>query len=232
MPSLAGIRYRLRLIGAALSAPFDKLYCYPQTSTGLFDFLGPLFSNLPAVPADLAAAPLPDDLGAKVIRSSEPEVARTLYVLARLLSATRIVEVGVYRGATSRFLARALADCRGGTLHQVDLCPEALATARATVGQLPRVQLISHRGLSTAPKVLAAVPEGCDLVYLDADHSEHGVESELRCWLPKVRPGGLISIHDTINVPGVCRAVHRYADSHRTLTMATGRGSGITLIQG
>jgi hypothetical protein len=89
---------------------------------------------------------------------------------------------------------------------------------------------MTHHGLSTAPDVVGAVPPDCDLIYLDADHSEMGVQAELNAWLPRIRAGGIIGIHDTINVPGVCRAVHRSAQGRRILTIATSRGSGLSLI--
>jgi predicted O-methyltransferase YrrM len=220
------------LIKAALIVPFNKLYSYPQSSTGVFDFLGQLIPGLPEVPPELLSTTLPDEADSRVIQSSEPEVARTLYVLSRLLKAHRIVEVGVYRGATSRLLARALADNGGGILHLVDLSPEALVSAQAASQPHPSVSILGHCGLSTATQMLGEVPAECDLIYLDADHSESGVHAELTSWLPKLRAGGIVGVHDSINVPGVCRAVHRFsAGRSRLLTVATGRGSGLSLIQ-
>lgn len=48
-------------------------------------------------------------------------------------------------------------------------------------------------------------------VYLDADHSEAGVEADLCAWLPKVKVGGVIGGHDYghRDFPGVQRAVDR-----------------------
>lgn len=35
-----------------------------------------------------------------------------------------------------------------------------------------------------------------DLVYIDADHGYESVMEDIRLWMPKVRPGGIISGHD------------------------------------
>ena len=36
----------------------------------------------------------------------------------------------------------------------------------------------------------------CDLLIIDADHSERGVRGDIICWLSHVKPEGLIMIHD------------------------------------
>jgi hypothetical protein len=38
-----------------------------------------------------------------------------------------------------------------------------------------------------------------DAVYLDADHSKAGVLADLKLWMPKVRPGGVIAGHDYLD---------------------------------
>jgi hypothetical protein len=45
-----------------------------------------------------------------------------------------------------------------------------------------------------------------DFVFIDACHEEDFVVRDIRAWLPKVKPGGLLAGHD-INWPGVRRAV-------------------------
>lgn len=36
----------------------------------------------------------------------------------------------------------------------------------------------------------------CDFVFLDADHTHEAVRADIRAWLPKVRPGGVLAGHD------------------------------------
>lgn len=49
-----------------------------------------------------------------------------------------------------------------------------------------------------------------DVVYIDAEHDELNVQSDIDAWLPKVRKGGLISGHDyTESWPDVIKVVKR-----------------------
>jgi len=48
--------------------------------------------------------------------------------------------------------------------------------------------------------------ESLDFVFIDADHTEEAVRSDINNWLPKIRKGGLLSGHD-ISWPSVKNAV-------------------------
>jgi len=229
MATVAGFLFRLRLAAKALTCPADIRW-FPVGQTSLFDFLKPLLTQIPEIPRELMAATQPELGQAKIIESSEPEVARTLYGLALLLGSRQIVEVGVFRGFTSEFLAAAL-DRREGHLHLVDLNWKALDEASLRSSRYVNCRIEKHLGRSTDPSVVNAVPDNCDLIFLDADHSEEGVAEELAAWLPKLRNDGIIAIHDTIAFQGVCRAVTPFAGKFPTLTMATCRGSGLTMIR-
>lgn len=53
-----------------------------------------------------------------------------------------------------------------------------------------------------------------DFVFIDADHSYDGVKADIAAWLPKLKPGGLLSGHDYDNPEfpkfGVARAVDEF----------------------
>lgn len=49
-----------------------------------------------------------------------------------------------------------------------------------------------------------------DFVFLDGDHTEAGLERDMRAWVPKVRTGGLITGHDW-SWPTVRRVLYRLA---------------------
>lgn len=42
--------------------------------------------------------------------------------------------------------------------------------------------------------------ESLDFVYIDADHTYEAVKSDLECWYPKLKKGGILSGHDYIEV--------------------------------
>ena len=229
MPTWQGMKFRWRRISEALTRPYLEIVAYPCSRTSAFDFLQPWLQNLPQPPRELDRDPAELAPGAAVEESSELEVARTLYSLARVMNAERVVEVGVYRGFTSAFLAAAVAP-NHGTLYLVDLSEAALA--KAVERSKPyEIKVMQSCGLSTDGVVLDQVPAGVDLIYLDADHSESGVSAELEVWWPKLRPGGVVAIHDAVNIPGVCRAVNRWANRFPCLTVATGRGSGLAMLR-
>lgn len=53
-----------------------------------------------------------------------------------------------------------------------------------------------------------------DFVYIDGAHDRFAVESDIRNWLPLIRPGGIIAGHDYVeDHPGVVEAVDECAAS-------------------
>jgi predicted O-methyltransferase YrrM len=121
----------------------------------------------------------------------------------------RVVEIGVYEGASALALQRVLgADAE---LHLIDPFgrhPDALpggwgASERATRRLLARAA--GRRG-PAGPDVrwhvamshdVAATWQGeVDLVFIDGDHSEAGCETDWRDWSPLVVAGGHVVLHD------------------------------------
>ncbi len=138
------------------------------------------------------------------------------------------VEVGVLSGKLS---AQLLRRCPGLTLLMVDPWkpgepgtpwwdttsalprkPEKYFTTRyrRTVARVApygkRARILRTTSLEAAKEV----PDGSlDLVFIDGDHSYEAVRADIKAWLPKVRPGGLLSGHDYDypRFPGVAEAV-------------------------
>lgn len=52
-------------------------------------------------------------------------------------------------------------------------------------------------------------PNSIDWVYIDAHHSYFALKADLEAWVPKVKPGGIISGHDW-NKPCIRKAVWRF----------------------
>lgn len=135
------------------------------------------------------------------------EDARVL--LAAAAGARRVVEIGVYEGASALTLQRTLA--ASSELHLIDPFgrhPDALpggwgASERATRRLLARAahglgphapKLVWHVGLSH--DVAAAWSGEVDLVFIDGDHSEAGCERDWIDWSPFVAVGGHVAFHD------------------------------------
>lgn len=62
------------------------------------------------------------------------------------------------------------------------------------------------------------VDKSLDFVFIDGDHSYEGCLSDIRLWLPKIKPGGFISGHDYDHpkLPGVKKAVDEFFDDIET----------------
>jgi hypothetical protein len=133
--------------------------------------------------------------------------ARVLLDAAR--GAQRVVEIGVYEGASALTLLDALG--AGAELHLIDPFgrrPDALPSgwgatewatrrvlaraARRLGGSAPRVTW--HAALSH--EVAAGWSQPLDLVFVDGDHSEAGCELDWECWRTFVGVGGRVVFHD------------------------------------
>lgn len=117
---------------------------------------------------------------------SDPEVGRTLSILARSLGARAILEIGTAIGYGTICLARGAAEAR---VVSIDKDPERLATARGFLeraGVADRVELLEGAALEVIPRLQGPF----DLVYVDAVKTEY--RRYLDLLLPRLRVGGLI----------------------------------------
>ena len=121
-----------------------------------------------------------------------------------------IVEVGSYLGASACCLAE---ECRNGSkVFCVDTWQNTAMSEgpRDTYEEFlrnvapSRDKIVPLRGLST--DIAANFEERIDLLFMDGDHSGEGVWADLEAWLPKVRNGGIVILHDYTWAEGVQRA--------------------------
>ena len=124
------------------------------------------------------------------------------------------LEVGSYIGASACFIGSAIKG-RRGKLHCVDTWTnkgmdegerDTWAEFAENTARLRNV-IIPHRGLSL--EVAEDFSVVLDFLFIDADHSDEAVDADARAWLPKVRPGGIVAMHD-IGYEAVQKAVDRY----------------------
>jgi predicted O-methyltransferase YrrM len=171
-----------------------------------------------------------------------PEQGQFLHLLVRLLQARKALEIGVFLGYSSSWIALALAE--GGTLIACDRNPEYAARARRTwheAGVEDRIDLRLGPALASLDGLLAAGHAGSfDFVFIDADKGNNWNYYERS--LALLRPGGLVAIDnvlwhgrvvdpaesgpDTLAVREFNRKLH--ADPRVALSMAT-MGDGIAL---
>ena len=123
-----------------------------------------------------------------------------------------VVEIGSYLGASTAFLGAAAVQ-RGGTVHAVDTWMNDAMGAEGSWDtwkefcentELFDGYVVPHRGTSVdARREMAGIE--CDMLFIDGDHSYDAVVTDLRTWLPALRPGGVLAMHD-IDAPSVRQA--------------------------
>jgi len=126
-----------------------------------------------------------------------PSQGRLLWILARVQSSRRILEIGTLGGYSAIWLARALPV--GGRLITLEADQKAAKVARANIkraGLARAVEVRLGRALDTLPE-LAKEREGpFDLTFIDADKPNN---PEYFRWALKLsRPGGLIIVDNVV----------------------------------
>jgi predicted O-methyltransferase YrrM len=125
-------------------------------------------------------------------------LARSIYVLCRLLTPNVVLETGVAYGVTSAFTLQALAVNRRGNLISVDLPPLARDADRHVGALVPwelRDRWRLHRGPAKRllPNVITSLQE-VDVFVHDSLHTYHHIGFELETAWPFLRPGGAVVV--------------------------------------
>jgi predicted O-methyltransferase YrrM len=130
--------------------------------------------------------------------SIAPEQGPFLALFVEMLGAKKVVELGVFTGSSTLWMASALP--KGGRILACDVSEEYTATARkywAKAGVADRIDLVLQPGLTTLDATLAAGGAGTfDLAFIDAD--KHNYDGYYERCLKLLRPGGLIAIDNTL----------------------------------
>jgi predicted O-methyltransferase YrrM len=122
-----------------------------------------------------------------------------------------IVEIGSYLGASTAFLGFAALQ-RAGYVHAIDPWTndamgaegerDTFSEFRANTAPFEHF-IVPHRGTSVEVHHQGPIP--CDMLLIDGDHSYPAVVADLRTWLPDLKPGGILAMHD-IDAASVRRA--------------------------
>lgn len=138
-----------------------------------------------------------------------------LYSLAcqRIFSETIAVEVGSYLGASSLFIASALKQSKyASKLYCVDTWNNnAMSDGEQDTWIAFRRNTENFKNIfplrGTSVRVGADFHNKIDFLFLDGDHSYEGVKTDVDTWLPKVKSGGVVAMHDIGWAEGVQRVV-------------------------
>jgi len=127
-----------------------------------------------------------------------PEQGQFLHVLTKLIGARNVLEIGVFMGYSSSWIALALPP--GGKIVACDVSEEYTAIARNTwreAGVEDKIALRVAPALETLDGLIAAGQSGTfDLAFIDADKSNYSNYYERALQL--VRKGGLIAADNTL----------------------------------
>ena len=130
------------------------------------------------------------------IQVSEPQ-AKLLHLLARVVGAERILEVGTLAGYSGIWLARALPD--GGRLVTIEFNPAHAEVALANfeaAGVADRVDLRVGAALDVLPQLEAEGAGPFDLAFIDADKPNN---SNYLAWAKKLsRPGSILVLDNVV----------------------------------
>jgi predicted O-methyltransferase YrrM len=155
-------------------------------------------SVLAAAVADSAGAGLPEI-------QVTPNLGKLLHLLARLVAARSILEIGTLGGYSTIWVARALPE--GGRLVTLESDEKCAAVARANLhraGLDQTVELRLGRALDTLPQLAAENRGPFDLVFIDADKENTPAYFE---WALKLaRVGRLIIVDNVVRGGAVLNA--------------------------
>lgn len=155
----------------------------------------------------------------------------TFVELVQTLNATTVIELGVRTGVSTTAWLHGL-DATNGHLWSVDvdMPPPDIPTEHWTF----------VRGNDTDPLVVTQLPTSADIVFIDTSHRYEQTLQELGIYVPLVRSGGRVVLHDTeVEVPDgtnekpfpVKRAVDLYCMANGLAWTNRTNNNGLGLIE-
>ncbi|MCW3847802.1 O-methyltransferase [Sphingomonas sp. LB-2] len=159
---------------------------------------GNLLGDDPALEAALAA----NKAGGLPPIDVSATQGKMLHLLARMMGARRILEVGTLGGYSTIWLARALP--RDGRLVTLELVPHHAEVARANLanaGVADRCEVRVGPAIDSLAALRAEGAEPFDLVFIDAD--KPGNVAYVRAALELARPGTAIIVDNVVREGGI-----------------------------
>lgn len=157
------------------------------------NFIADLFVNPdPVLDAALEAS---EKAGLPKIEVS-PSYGKLLFLLAKMIGARKILEIGTLAGYSTIWLARALP--KDGRLVTLEFDPKHAKVARTNVDRAGLAAIVDvrvGRALDTLPKIAAAGEGPFDLIFLDADKPNNPAYFE---WALKLSRKGSLIVADNV----------------------------------
>ncbi|MBI4850415.1 MAG: class I SAM-dependent methyltransferase [Acidobacteria bacterium] len=116
-----------------------------------------------------------------------------LKILARLVGARRILEIGMFTGYSALMMAEALPE--DGTLITCDIDPKAEEMAKRYFAKSPHGHKITI-AMGPALETISKITEAFDMVFIDADKVNY--PNYYKECLKILRPGGLIVVDNVL----------------------------------
>jgi predicted O-methyltransferase YrrM len=125
-----------------------------------------------------------------------PSQGKLLHLLARMIGARRILEIGTLGGYSTIWLARALPPA--GRLITLEFSQKHADIARKNIehaGLIDRVDIRVGRALDTLPVIAREFAEPFDLIFMDADKESN---RDYLGWAMKLSRPGTVIITDNV----------------------------------
>ena len=151
--------------------------------------------------------------------------AEVLYSLVVSEKCKTIVELGSWKGRSTSWLMAAASRVEG-TVYAIDhfkgsaehkASPDLPNLRSDFDANIRRVKMRlglpdSCLSVMATDSLLASLhfgDETVDLIFIDASHEYEAVRADLMAWMPKIKQGGIIAMHD-INFDGPKRVFHEF----------------------
>lgn len=118
-----------------------------------------------------------------------PASGQLCYLLARLIEARSVFELGSGFGYSTAWFARAVLENGGGTVHHTVWDQALSGQARGHLGALGLAEIVQYR-VGEAVQALQETPGPFDVIFNDIDKA--GYPASLPVIKAKLRPGGLL----------------------------------------
>ncbi len=139
----------------------------------------------------------------------------------------RIAEIGAGDGASIIYLAKCLH--KEATIFSIDNLEyggQAQADNIRDNIEKSGVSVNMIIGESVESAALFA-DDSFDFVFIDSSHKYRETKAEIKCWLKKIKPGGILAGHDYFGEPAVKHAVDEMIEKEKLETRPTGKGCGV-----